>query len=316
MTVHVIHGRQDGPCMFVCAGIHGDELNGVETIRRLLERRTLGELRGTLLAVPVVNVHGFMNGSRYLPDRRDLNRSFPGLEKGSLAARLAHLFATEVVARSTHGIDLHTGSFGRSNLPQIRGDLDDPEVLRLAKAFRVPVVLHARGPRGTLLDVTRPRKIPLIVFEGGEALRIDERPVQASLRGVLSVMRALDMIPPRRAPEAPFEPVVARVRKWVRAPESGLFLSSVALGDTVRSGEPLGRIVDPFSNAREEVHAPSAGVVVGMLRRPLVNEGDALVHLALSKVPEKIAKVVDRFGEYLASEISYDDASADEGEVD
>ena len=313
MTVHVVHGKLEGPCLFVSAGIHGDEINGVEIVRRLLERRALKELRGTLLAVPVVNVHGFMNGKRYLPDRRDLNRSFPGLEKGSLAARLAHLFATEIVARSTHGIDLHTGSFGRSNLPQIRGDLDNEEVLYLAKRFRVPVVLHASGPNGTMHEVTRPRGIPLLVFEGGEALRMDEGAIKAGLRGVLEVLRTLEMLPPRKTPPAEFEPVVARARKWVRAPESGLFLTPIQLGDTVHEGDPLGRIVDPFSGDEEPVAAPATGVVVGLLKRPLVNEGDALLHLALSKKPERAAEVVDAFGELLASDVSYDDAVTEAG---
>jgi uncharacterized protein len=305
LPVHVVHGSQDGPRLFVCAGVHGDEINGVEVIRRLLERRALRDLRGTLLAVPVVNVHGFMSRSRYLPDRRDLNRSFPGLEGGSLAARLAKLFATEVVERCTHGIDLHTGSQHRTNLPQVRGDLDDPEVLRLALAFRAPVILHGRAPAGTLFDVTRPKGIPLLVFEGGEALRFDEPAIRAAVRGVLNVMRALDMLPPSRSSKSPptYEPAVARSRKLVRAPESGMLLCSVLLGESVRRGQHLARVVDPFSSAACEVTAPADGVVIGRLLLPLVNEGDAIVHLALSRTPEQVAETVDRFGESLAQDV-------------
>jgi len=310
LPVHVVHGRQDGPRLFVCSGIHGDEINGVEIIRRLLGRRSLQELRGTLLAVPVVNIHGFMSRSRYLPDRRDLNRCFPGLERGSMAARLAHLFTSEVVSRCTHGIDLHTGSAHRTNLPQVRGDLDNPEVLDLAHAFRAPVILHATGPGGTLQAATGPRDIPLLVFEGGEALRFNESAIRTAVNGILGVMRALDMIPRPRNEAPGFKPLISRSRKWVRAPESGVLVTETNVGDAVRAGQVLGEIYDPFSGVAEGVVSPADGVVVGKLQLPLVNEGDALFHLALSRKLERFAEVVDRFGEYMASDVPFDDSLA------
>lgn len=313
LPLTVVHGAAPGPRIWISAAVHGDELNGVEIIRRLLERRTLRDLRGTLLAVPVVNVHGFMNRARYLPDRRDLNRSFPGLERGSMASRLAFLFAQEVVARAQFAIDLHTGSQNRTNIPQIRGDLDEPEVLRLARAFRAPVILHATGPAGTLYEVTRPRGIPLLTYEGGEALRFDEPAIRAGLRGVIDVMRALGMLGPAKphavkagAPPQ-VEPFVCRLRKWVRAPESGLVLCDIELGQVVHEGEHLAWIVDPFSGDRTEVLAPAAGVVIGRLLLPVVNEGDALIHLALTEATARVAEVIDRFGEAIATELTLDD---------
>src|SRR5210317_2224879 len=150
MPVQVICGRQAGPVLFVSAAIHGDELNGVEIIRRLLRLKALRSIRGTLLAVPIVNVHGFLNQSRYLPDRRDLNRSFPGTEKGSIAARLANVFITEIVSRCTHGIDLHTAAVNRENLPQVRAETDDPEVEAMARAFGLPVIVNSSVIDGSL----------------------------------------------------------------------------------------------------------------------------------------------------------------------
>ena len=147
IPVHVVSGKHAGPVLFISAAIHGDEINGVEIIRRLLKSSSLKRLRGTIIAVPIVNVHGLINHSRYLPDRRDLNRSFPGSDKGSLAARLAHLFMKEIVAQSTHGIDLHTGALHRTNLPQIRANLDDPETDKLARAFDVPVIISSTVPK-------------------------------------------------------------------------------------------------------------------------------------------------------------------------
>ncbi|MDH3452714.1 MAG: succinylglutamate desuccinylase/aspartoacylase family protein, partial [Gammaproteobacteria bacterium] len=174
MPAHVVRGKRDGPRLFVSAAVHGDELNGVEIIRRLLNLRTLRRLRGTLIAIPMVNVYGVIHHSRYLPDRRDLNRSFPGSERGSLASRVADLFMTEIVANCTHGIDLHTGAVHRANLPQIRGNLEDPETERLAKLFGVPVLINSRVRDGSLRQSAADCGVPMLLYEAGEALRFDE----------------------------------------------------------------------------------------------------------------------------------------------
>ena len=174
MPVHVVHGRKSGPTLFLSGAVHGDEINGVEIIRRVLRTKSLARLHGTLLAIPVVNIFGFINQSRYLPDRRDLNRSFPGSESGSLAARIAHRFLNEIVARCTHGIDLHTGAIHRDNLPQVRAVLDDEETEKMARAFKPPVILNTSIVEGSLREAVEKLDIAVIVYEAGEALRFDE----------------------------------------------------------------------------------------------------------------------------------------------
>jgi predicted deacylase len=295
LPVIVVNGRHAGPRLFVSAAIHGDEINGVEIVRRLLLTRALKRLHGTLIATPVVNVYGFMAQSRYLPDRRDLNRAFPGSPTGSLAARLAHVFMTEVVQHSTHGIDLHTGSNHRINLPQIRACLDQKETARLAMAFGVPVVLDSNLRDGSLRQAVTERDIPMLLYEAGEALRFDELAIRAGVRGVVSVMRAISML--RTRPRRPTEvkPLVAKRSLWVRASASGTLRNHAALGERVDKGATLGWVADPYGGEGEEVAAPAAGVVIGRNNLPLVNEGDALYHLALFGRPRKAVAGIETF---------------------
>jgi predicted deacylase len=280
MPVQVVNGRRPGPTLFVSAAIHGDELNGVEIIRRLLKQKFLERLRGCLIAVPIVNVHGFLDQSRYLPDRRDLNRSFPGSPKGSVAGRLAHTFAEQIIQQSDYGIDIHTGALHRSNLPQIRGNLDDPETLRLASVFNVPVLINAAVRDGSLRGYAAENGIPTLLYEAGEALRFDEVCIRAGLRGVASVMRELGMLPPRRMKVSPIEPLVATSTSWVRASASGIVRSKAKLGQRVKSGDTLVVISDPFGDSDVSVTAPCAGIIIGNNNLPLAHEGDALVHIA------------------------------------
>jgi predicted deacylase len=300
LSVEVVNGRHPGPHLFVCAAIHGDEINGVEIIRRVLRRRMVSRLRGALIAVPVVNLFGFVGLSRYLPDRRDLNRSFPGSASGSLASRIAHIFLTEVVDNSTHGIDLHTGAVHRSNLPQIRACLDDDATRHLAHAFGVPVILNADMRDGSLRQAVRDRDVPMLLYEGGEALRFDESAIRAGTNGVMAVMRALEMLPRSRRPTAVREPFVARSSHWVRAPQSGILRARAHLGVAVREGQTLGIVADPLGNDEMPVSAPHPGVVIGRTELPLVNEGDALFHIATFRRPEKVAESVGEFHGALA----------------
>ncbi|WP_031434133.1 succinylglutamate desuccinylase/aspartoacylase family protein [Methylomarinum vadi] len=296
MPVHVIRGRKTGPRLFVSAAIHGDELNGVEIVRRLLKQPALKRLRGTLIAIPMVNVYGVVHHSRYLPDRRDLNRSFPGSAKGSLAARLADLFMHEIVAQCSHGIDLHTGAIHRSNLPQIRANLDDAETLALAQAFNVPVLLNANLRDGSLRESAAEQGIPMLLYEGGEALRFDEVCIRAGLRGILHVMGHLGMIAARRKQrKAIKEPYVAKSSNWVRAPASGIFRTIKPLGGHVDAQEILGMISDPTSNTETEVISPHTGLIIGRTEIPLVYEGEALYHIARFEDHEGIAEQVETF---------------------
>jgi uncharacterized protein len=293
MPVWVINGRRAGPRLFISAAIHGDELNGIEIIRRI-RARPLAGLRGTLLLVPVVNVFGLLHHARYLPDRRDLNRSFPGSDRGSLAARLAHLFMNEIVARCTHGIDLHTGALHRSNLPQIRAQLDDPETRALALAFGAPVVLDSRLRDGSLREAAAEKGIPTLMYEAGEALRFDEMSIRMGVAGIIEVMRQLGMLR-RKTPQRPHSarPVVADSSHWVRAPAGGILRSALKLGQRVSAGELLGQVSDPFGAHEVPVTASHAGIVIGCNSLPLVNEGDALFHVARVERPGEAFAAVE-----------------------
>ncbi len=296
MPVQVRRGKRAGPTLFVCAAVHGDELNGVEIIRRLMRRRVLSRIRGTIIAVPIVNVYGVIDRSRYLPDRRDLNRSFPGSGRGSLAARLADLFMTEIVARCSHGIDLHTGAIHRDNLPQVRGNLDDEETLHLARLFGVPVLINAVLRDGSLREATAARGIPMLLYEAGEALRFDELSIRAGVQGILNVMRGLDMLPPARGKKrVSREPFVARSSSWVRAPASGIFTGSVSLGAHVKKDEQLGTITETVGDAESVIRAPLGGIVIGRSKLPLVLEGEALFHIACFEDLREVAEQVEEF---------------------
>lgn len=281
LPVHVVRGRQDGPRLFVTAAIHGDEINGVEIIRRLLATPALRTLRGTLLAVPVVNVYGFVRLSRYLPDRRDLNRSFPGSESGSLAARLAATLIQEVVKDSDLGIDLHTGAAHRENLPQIRAALDDFGMLELSTAFGAPVIINAELRDGSLRAESAALGVPVMVYEAGEALRFNELAIRAGLRGILAVMRLLGMLrSSRRTAAAPATPAIARATQWARAGQSGVLRQIQTLGARVKKGATLAIVSDPFGNDDTPVPAPTGGIIIGRTNLPLVTEGEALFHIA------------------------------------
>ena len=298
MPVHVLHGRKTGPRLFVSAAIHGDELNGVEIIRRLVKMKRLQRLRGTLVAVPVVNVYGFIKQSRYLPDRRDLNRFFPGSEKGSLTSQLADLVVEEIVQTSAYGIDLHAGSNHRINLPQIRANLGDPETRELAMAFKAPVVIDAPAKDGSLRQVAADMKIPLLLYEAGESLRFDELSIKAGIRGILWVMENIGMLS-RRGTGSGLEPLVAETTTWVRAPASGIFQNRVRLGKRVGKNTILGKIADPFGSEETEVRATCNGMVIGSLNLPLVHQGDALFHIAQFKRSAAIEPTLEEFQEEL-----------------
>lgn len=299
LPVSVVHGRKPGPCLFVSAAIHGDEINGVEIVRRLLKRSGFSKLKGTLIAVPVVNIYGFVAQTRYLPDRRDLNRSFPGSAKGSLAARLANTFMTEIASKATHGIDLHTGSLHRDNLPQIRANLDFPGSASMAQSFGAPVIMDSTTRPGSLREAVQALGIPIVVYEAGEALRFDEISIRAGLQGVVSIMRDLEMLPAIKRKVRRIEPFVARGSTWVRAPESGILVSHLKLGARVKQGQTLGLISDPLAEEEIPILSPTDGVLIGCTNLPLMNEGDALFHIAVFESLAPAAEEVDFFQDNL-----------------
>ncbi|MFV0405799.1 MAG: succinylglutamate desuccinylase/aspartoacylase family protein [Propioniciclava sp.] len=279
LPVRVLHGREDGPIVWLNAAIHGDEVVGVEVIRQVLRGLNAKELRGTLIAVPIVNVLGFMSGNRYLPDRRDLNRSFPGSARGSLASRIAHLFMEEVVNKCSVGIDLHTGSDQRSNLPQIRADLDDPKTRALAEAFAALVMIHAKLRDGSLRYAAREQGATVLLYEGGENLRFDHYAIDPAVSGVRRVLAALDMID-SLAEEPPTPTQESRASGWVRARRTGILDLEADLGQRVSDGDRLGSVFDSYGKTLRAVYANRDGMVVGRTHAPVVNRGDALVHIA------------------------------------
>ena len=279
LPVAVLNGREAGPRVWLSATVHGDELNGMEIIRRVLREIDARKLHGTLIAVPVLNVFGFIGQSRYLPDRRDLNRSFPGSPKGSLAARLAHLFVTEIAQKCEYGLDFHTGSLHRENLPQIRADLEDSEARRLSEAFGAPLMFQAPAISGTLRNTVKRLGVHYLLYEGGEPLRFNEGAITSGVLGALRVLNALGMWT-FDATDTPvsFE---ASSTRWLRASRSGILHLGVGLGDMVSRGQSLGQVaVDFFTKKSLSVKAPFDGMVIGYTNNPLVNQGDALIHLA------------------------------------
>jgi predicted deacylase len=286
LPVQVVHGTRPGPTMFLTAAIHGDELNGVEIIRRVLRLLSPGNLAGTLLCAPIVNAYGFIGRSRYLPDRRDLNRSFPGSANGSLAARIANLLLTEVVKRSQFGIDLHTAAIHRVNLPQIRCEyVKNPRLKALSAAFGAPVVVDSPERQGSLRKSARDMGVDVLVYEGGEGLRFDDFAIEAGVNGIAGVMLEMGMlelpenVEPERRPQGA-GPVFANASRWVRAPEGGILRTTKRIGAAVNEGEVIGQIANPYEDIDVPVVAPRRGIIIGRTTLPIINLGDALFHIA------------------------------------
>lgn len=277
LPVVVIRGRFEGPRLFVSAAIHGDEINGVEICRTLLQTDPK-TLHGTLLVIPVVNVFGFVDQSRYLPDRRDLNRSFPGSPKGSLASRMANLFVTEVMANSDYGIDLHTGSNHRTNVPQIRADLADDETRRLAEAFGAPIYMSSKLRPGSMRAAAKKRGVRVLLFEAGEPLRYNDDAIAVGKRGVTRVMTALGMRA-RRLARLRHPSIEVADHAWLRAPASGMLRLTVRAGDEVAARQQLGVISDALGEMEVRIRAPKAGLVMGHALNPSVNQGDGIFHM-------------------------------------
>lgn len=294
IPVYVRRGKRNGPRLLVCAAVHGDELNGIEIINRLMRSPATRGLRGTLIVVPMVNVYGVISKSRYMPDRRDLNRSFPGSPRGSLAGRIAHVFLTEVVAKCDYGIDLHTGAIHRSNLPQVRANLTDPETNELAHAFGVPVLLNANVRDGSLRESAAELGVRMLLYEGGEALRFDELSIRVGLRGISNVMRHLGMLKKssRRKREL-VEPFIAQRSAWMRAADSGIVTHRKHLGDYVREGEELAVISDPCGDNLQPVYSTVEGIIIGKQNIPLVQEGEAMYHIAYFKAMDDVVENIE-----------------------
>ncbi|NMW32058.1 succinylglutamate desuccinylase/aspartoacylase family protein [Altererythrobacter sp. RZ02] len=284
LRVRVIHGKKPGPVMFVSGSVHGDEIIGVEVVRRLLKSVSANRLAGTLLCIPIVNAYGFVAHQRYLPDRRDLNRCFPGNSTGSLASQLAHCFTTEIIARSNIGVDIHTAGLHRENLPQVRISDNRPVAEELAPIFGAPAVIVSKLREGSLRQTAADHDCDVLLVEAGEALRFDELSIRVAVQGILRVMHHLDMGVklPRKAGA---KSVRSRRSTWVRAPLGGLFRATKPSGALVTEGEAVGYLTDPFGDNDIAVPSPICGIIIGRSNLPVVNQGDALVHVAEVEIP-------------------------------
>jgi len=279
--VVVVRGAEPGPTFCMTAAVHGDELNGVEIVRRALERTAAAELRGTVIGVPIVNMLGFERSSRYLPDRRDLNRYFPGQASGSSASRIAHAFFEAIVRRCDALVDLHTGSLHRANLPQIRADLLNPRVATLAKAFGVEVIVHHVGGVGTLRRAATDAGIPTIIYEAGEPMRFQEDEIKRGATGIRNLLVALGLQDGTPAPPGPQS--IFYDAHWIRVDNGGILVSDVRLGDWVDEGKVLGAITDPMGRDRSQIFSPYRGRVIGVALAPVVIPGVAAYHIGLER---------------------------------
>lgn len=278
IPVPVIRGLTPGPTVCLTAGVHGDELNGVEIVRKVFETIAPADLSGMLIGVPVVNLHGFRRSSRYLPDRRDLNRFFPGHPGGSSASRIASALFQNVVLHCDRLVDFHTGSFHRTNIPQLRADLRRPEVLEMARGFGTPLIIHSEGAPGTLRRAAMNAGITAITYEAGEPMRFQVEEIARGFEGMRQLLATMDMVgrPSRRG-----EPEVFYHSRWVRVNDGGIFITERELGEAVDAGDVLGAVTDPVSNQRSQVIAPVPGRIIGMALSQVVIPGFAAFHLGL-----------------------------------
>lgn len=307
MSAHVLHGRLNGPVIFISAGIHGDEVIGIEIVRRLLKTPNLKSLKGTLIVVPIVNAFGFINRSRYLPDRRDLNRSFPGSETGSLASRLADLFVREIVERSDLGIDLHSAAVHRTNYPQIRVSPDDEDARALADIFCAPVIMESNLREGSLRETAHRLGKKVMLYEAGEGLRFDEFSVRAGVAGIMRVLHHMGMIGSKGVSRPKAKPQFCPSSKWLRAPMGGLLRTFRSDGDLVHEGDVMGSVSDPFGEQEKDIIAPFDGIIVGRAVLPVVNEGDAVFHLARVASMKRAESTVEGHSLHLQDDPMFDE---------
>ena len=312
LPIRVLRGRKDGPIIFISAAIHGDELNGIEIIRRFRKLKILKRLKGTIVLIPIVNIYGVMTLSRYMPDRRDLNRSFPGTKKGSLASRVAKVFFDEIVSKCDFGIDLHTAAIHKSNLPQVRTNLDNEFTYNLAKLFEAPVVLHSELRDGSLRAEAQEKNIPVLLYEAGEALRFDETSIRIGVNGIVNVLREMNMLPIISRKRKFTNPIIARSSQWIRSTESGIIRTIKALGDTVEENEIIAYVDEPLGDDSFEIRAIFDGVIIGKSEIPLIQEGDAVFHIAKLKDLNTADDKIEYFNENVIEENEFNELKDEE----
>ncbi|MEM9940620.1 MAG: succinylglutamate desuccinylase/aspartoacylase family protein [Planctomycetota bacterium] len=286
IPIHIRRANENGPVVFVTGALHGDEINGTGAIRHLVQDESIHLERGTLVLVPVLNILAFDRHSRYLPDRRDLNRTFPGSPGGSLAARMAHTIFDEIVMRCDYGIDLHSALVRRTNYPNVRGDLKNREVRRIAEAFGCEIIMDGCGPKKSLRREACEAGCHTIIMEAGEVFKVEPGIVESAVRGVKNVLCELDMI--EQQPVSPDYQVTVKRSKWIRAEKGGFLEFHVKPGEVVEEGQPLTTNTNLLGRDRHTVAAPYNGIVIGMTTLPSISPGDPICNLGCALIALRV----------------------------
>ncbi|MEM9829540.1 MAG: succinylglutamate desuccinylase/aspartoacylase family protein [Bacteroidota bacterium] len=278
--ITIARAKQTGPVLLLMGGLHGDEINGVEIVRRIVEQNLHQPIRGTVICIPIINIYGFINFSRYVPDGKDVNRSFPGNKNGSLASRVAYYLTKDIIPKIDVGVDFHTGGADRSNFPQIRCMMNDAQNQKLAQAFNAPFTLHAKYRPKSLRQTAARQGKRILVYEGGESARFDENAIQQGINGTIRLMRYLG-ITDAEAPEPTYSNHLVSRSSWVRARTSGIFQCSVKNGVEVKKNQLMGYMTDPFGDFKEPIKSPATGYVIGLNNNPIHHQGDAIAHIGI-----------------------------------
>jgi predicted deacylase len=280
IPIYVFNSKKAGPTVLIQAGLHGDEINGIEIVRRMLQERRFKLRKGAVIAVPILNIFGFIHFSRDVPDGKDVNRSFPGTKSGSMASRIAYHYTSELLDQIDLGIDLHTGGAQRHNFPQIRYTEEDKKSKKLASIFNAPYSFPARLIRGSFRNAAFKKGKSTIVFEAGESMRFDDHAILEGMQGILNILKHYNMIT-RVEPEFLERDSTLYLveRKWLRAPTAGMFIPEITNGSSISKGQQLGIVTDTYARHRKRIKAPFDGHVIAVNHQAVVNQGDALFHV-------------------------------------
>jgi len=280
ISITISRSKQDGPVLLLSGGMHGDEINGIEIVRRIVTGGYNRPAIGTTICIPIINIFGFIHFSRYVPDGKDVNRSFPGNRNGSLASRIAHYLTHDILPKIDYGIDFHTGGADRTNYPQVRCLISGEQNSKLAEVFNAPFTLDAKHRPNSLRRTAAKLGKPIIVYEGGESSRFDQFAIDKGIDGTLRVMKFLGML--SEAPETREPSRIIKKSTWIRARKSGIFHSSVKYGESIKKGQEVGSISDPFGEYSTVLKASGSGFIIGLNHNPIVHQGDALMHIGIS----------------------------------
>ncbi len=278
LNITVSRSKADGPTLLLSGGLHGDEINGIEIVRRIIDQNLHVPLIGTVICIPIINIYGFIHFSRYVPDGKDVNRSFPGSKTGSLASRVAHFMTKEILPKIDYGVDFHTGGADRTNFPQTRAMMNDAKNVELANAFQAPFSMHSAYRPKSMRKIAAKLKKNILVYEGGESSRFDEYAIQEGIDGTIRLMNFLGM---RNDATVPIGQPTISIEKssWVRAKVSGLFQKMVESGDKVSKNQILGHLTDPFGDFTTPIKSPKNAYVLAINNNPILHQGDAILHL-------------------------------------